>query len=178
MLNLSQVIKGYKKYNAFREEFKSQFKVYEDKMQGIKKLQDGIAAEAQNPKTDVARREQLEKEHKNLQRQMQDLSDEMKTNLGKKEADQLVIVYKEIQEASQYYARARDLEMVLHYNDHFPNDEYNPMNMGRKLTTDALMPIYTAPGMDITGAVTQMLNDRYDRMANPAGGAAPAAPRQ
>jgi Skp family chaperone for outer membrane proteins len=185
LINLSKIIKEYQKFAAFREQFKTEYKVYEDKLNALNKQGEALRAEQQNPKTTPERREQIERDIKNLQRQGQDINDEMKATLGKREGDMLVIIYKEIQQAAQFYARARDIELVLHYNDVTGGmDPFNPLNVQRKLTTDGLTPLYETPGMDITDMITQMLNDKYrrDMQTTAAPAAAPngagAAPRQ
>ncbi|HEY7428872.1 MAG TPA: hypothetical protein VH682_31870, partial [Gemmataceae bacterium] len=46
-----------------------------------------------------------------------------------------------------------------HYNDAVtPEDFMSPQNIARKLNTGALMPLYAAPGMDISQEVVNMLN--------------------
>jgi hypothetical protein len=64
--------------------------------------------------------------------------------------------------------------MVMHYNDAVvPADLYNSVNIERKLQTGACMPMYLAPGMNITDTISAMLNQRL----GPAPAPAPAGQR-
>src|SRR5262249_3804508 len=113
---------------------------------------------------------------------MQDMGEEAKKLLSKKRDEQAVIIYKEIEEAVQHYARANDFELVLHFNDAIvPADMYSPMNVQRKLQIGACMPMYHHPQMDITAAVISMLNQDYAATSNQPGQVQPAsatAPQQ
>jgi len=174
LINLSAVVKEYKKWTNFQDEMKSTVVKYEKDLQARKAQLDGWQSElAKNP--DAARREQLEKSVRATQREMQEISDDAKQVLAKKEGDQLVIIYKEVHEAAARYAAARNIELVMHYNDAVTeSDLNNPANVQRKMTTGACMPIVMDPRMDISKDVAWMLNDYYKRstpttQATPAG---------
>jgi Skp family chaperone for outer membrane proteins len=176
LINVSQVIKTYKKWDAYQQEAKVQVQHYEEQMKGKTSLLEVKKKEYADAK-DLATKDQIEKDSKRIQRDLQDAAEQFKLDFGKKEVDQLTIIFKEIEEAARVYARARDIDLVLHYSDPFApaQDPYNPNNLNRKLTSGALIPIYAADGMDISTVVTQMLNDRYMKQV---GTAAPAtAPR-
>jgi hypothetical protein len=61
--------------------------------------------------------------------------------------------------------------MVMHFNDAVASvDLYQPGNVQRKLQTGACMPMYVAPGMDITNTISAMLNQRLGAAPAPAPG--------
>jgi Skp family chaperone for outer membrane proteins len=179
VLNLSSVIKNYTKYQAFEKEWQTAYQGFEKQYEGKRALlasnQNQLAAAK-----DDTQRGQIEAQVRNLQREMQDMSEEAKKALGKKRDDQAVIIYREIEEAVKVFARANDLELVMHYNDtSSAQDMYNPVNVQRKLSTGACMPVYFNPQMDITNSVITMLNEYYKRQMGsqpiqPTGGIAPA----
>src|SRR5262249_29102370 len=175
LVNLPHVIKSYQKYQTFEREWQETYKTFDKQYESKRVLLQQWQAEAQKTPEGPNRRKP-EAQGRLLQREMQDMGEDAKKQLGKKRDDQAVIIYKEIEEAVQVYARARDIDLVLHFNDNIvPADMYNPMNVQRKLQLGACFPMYHAPGMDITEYVIQMLNQRYQTMMNqPApGGAAP-----
>jgi Skp family chaperone for outer membrane proteins len=177
LVNLPHVIKSYQKYQTFEREWQETYKTFDKQYESKRVLLQQWQAEAAKTPEGAAR-EKAEANVRQLQREMQDMGEEAKKQLGKKRDDQAVIIYKEIEEAVQVYARARDIDLVLHFNDNIvPADMYSPMNVQRKLQLGACFPMYHAPGMDITEYIVQMLNQRYQTMMNqPApGGAAPAA---
>lgn len=176
MVNLAHVVKNYQKFQNLQREFEETYKTFDKQLESKRQLLVQYQAEAQKVQADTAAREQWERKMRDLQREMQDMGEEAKKQLSKKQGDQVVIIYKEIEEAVQVYARSKDIELVLHYNDMQPSDLYSPMNVSRKLGLGAAFPIYAAPGMDITNDITTMLNTRYQRMMQAAGAA--AAPTQ
>ena len=163
LVNLNQVIKNYEKYVNFQTELKAEVTNYDkeyDKMQnGLKEWQNRLQ---QLAPTDAANRDQAERAIREYQRRMQDMNDDTKKKIGAKADTQAIILYKEVETAVQRYARGNEIELVLHYNDAVGETELNhPVNIQRKLQTGACMPMYAAPGMDITKAVIDMLNQSY-----------------
>ena len=120
--------------------------------------------------TDEPTKEKYGNALKELDRQVQDLGETAKKTLAKMQDEQAVQIYREVEQAVQAYARAYDIEMVLHYNDAMvPADLYRPANVQRKLQTGACMPMYTAPGMNITDMIAQMLNQSLGAAPAPGG---------
>lgn len=178
-VNLTKVLNDYKKWGGFKREMEETVKNFDKQLESKR----GLLLQMQNDAakvTDAAGRESLERKARDVQREMQDLNDEARKIMGKKQGDQLVILYREIEEAVQVYARTKQIELVFHISDAInPADLHNPNNVQRKMTMGASFPMYMAPGMDITNDIVTMLNTRYDRMmqqtppAVPAGGGAP-----
>lgn len=172
LVNLKYVVMNYAKWKQFTEQLKADYKQYEEKVQALntqmEQLKKTMAAT-----TDQTQKEQIEKTAKGVQRQMQDLADEAKNTLGKKESDELVIIYKEIAAAVAGFAQANDIDLVMHYNDATTETEMNSgANIQRKMVTGPTVPLYYKPNeIEISTVVLQMLNQRYQG----AGAAAPAA---
>ena len=114
-------------------------------------------------------RETIEKQMRVLKRELEDLSNEAQALIGKKQDEQVVLIYREVQEAAQRVAVAHGYDMVLHYNDPTTSAEYwSAGNIVRKMQAGACMPIYFAPGIDISADVVNALNQAYSRVAPPA----------
>ena len=160
VINLQQVIKQYRKWSDFEQNYKAAYGQFNAEYE--RKKASALEFKSQLDKaTDDAVRDKLQSQLKALERDVQDLGERAKKELGKMRDEQAVLIYREVEEAVQVFARAYDIEMVLHYNDAVvPADLYNPMNIQRKLQTGACMPMYTAPGMNITDMIAQMLNQR------------------
>jgi len=162
MVNIGQVIKGYAKWKVYQEEFKAKVDVFEAKAKELKKSQEDYAKAAQNPSFSAEQRDQYEKAVKTVRNQLQDLSDDAKSQLGKMQADQYTILYNDVRTIVSEMAGARGLELVFQYNDVFAGDPAaNALSVQRRLTSDGALPIYAAPGMDISQAVMDTLNARY-----------------
>lgn len=177
LINLGQVIKNYQKFKNLMAEVDAQSKAYQKDYETKRNAVIAKQGELAKPENQNSpHREQLEREIRDLQRQLQDLGEEAKEKTGKMEFDRLVQTYKEIQEAVQVYARARNLELVMHYNDGIGTDAFLPPIFQRKLMNGACWPMYIAPGMDITNDVTNMLNQRLQATAPAAPTGVPAQP--
>jgi Skp family chaperone for outer membrane proteins len=174
LLNLKYVVMNYTKWKNFTDTLKNDYKGYEDKIKPLSTQLEQLQKEAQTANAD--RKAEIEKQAKPLQRQMQDIADEAKNTLGKKESDELVIIYKEIAAAVSRFAQANDIDLVMHYNDATTNEEMNsPQNIGRKMTTGPCTPLYyKANEIEISPVILKMLNDQF--VANGGAPAAAAAP--
>jgi Skp family chaperone for outer membrane proteins len=161
LVNLAQVIKNYKKYQAFEDNLKQQSEYYQKQFNDKKSQLAAKQGQSQtNPPMQQAQAEQLADEIKNLQRDLQDMADKVKQRLAKQEFDELVLLYKEVTEAATVYAKANAIDLVMHYNDAIGPDAFSPALFQRKLANGACMPMYMDPRMDITDVVTGMLNQR------------------
>ncbi len=163
LLNLTYVISYYEKYKAYKDEMKRQAQPYEDR---IKKDQAdyellGKEMSAPTPPTE-ARRQEIETRMKADKRDVQDANDEAKVKLAKEASDQMVLLYREVQQASGKYAAAHDFDMVLQYNEPLEGkDYYSAANVERKMGAGALIPLYYTPNMEISQDVLAMLNASY-----------------
>jgi Skp family chaperone for outer membrane proteins len=168
VVNLQQVIKQYRKWSDFEQGYKNLYNQYNAEFERQKAK--GMDLKSQLDKAvDDATKDKIQQAIKELERQVQDMGERAKKELGKMRDDQAQQIYQEVEQAVQAFARANDIEMVLHFNDAVaPADYYHPLNVQRKLQTGACMPMYIAPGMNITDTISAMLNQRL--------GATPAAP--
>lgn len=172
VVNLGQVIKNYAKFKNFTTEFQAKDlqvrKLLESKQAEAAQLQ----AAGQKPDATVTQQQEIERKLRDLQRQVQDMKEDAANRLSKERYDVLLAIYKEIEEAVKVYARAKNLELVLHYNDAVGQDLYLPEIFQRRLANNACIPIYSHPDLDITNQITMMLNQRVQ------GPSAPAQPVQ
>ena len=174
LINLTYVIKNYQKYKNFQEEIKSVFAPFEGTQQQLRKEAEELQKQV-TPTTSSEKKAEVEHKLKDLQRKAEDSQAEAKLVLGKKSDDQMRIIYQDVTDAAARYATAHEFDLVLHYNDATTREDYNSaMNIARKIQTGALMPVYAAPGMDISEEVVKMLN--YNIVPAATQGAAPGTP--
>jgi Skp family chaperone for outer membrane proteins len=157
VLNLSYVIKNYKKWTTFQGEYKAKLETYDAALKTMKGQLD--LKQEEMKKADAGMKEQLDKQMRDIQRAMQDKTDDGKKALADMEAKQFSTIYKDVQDMTTRYAKSRGIEIVMHYNDGTTEAEINnPMNIGRKMGQGACFPLYTAPGVDISQDVLAYLN--------------------
>ena len=166
IINLMGVLKQYHKWQAFDENYKNVAKEYEKaferKRDALVELKKTFDATVENDK-----RDQLQAQMKQVERETQDLSEQAKKQLGKYREDNAVQIYKEVQAAVERYARAHVIGLVMHYEDALtPAEVYHPMNVMHKLQMQPCIPMYVDSEMDITNQVAAMLNQSLGMQGN------------
>jgi Skp family chaperone for outer membrane proteins len=171
LINLSHVINSYDKFKNYKEEAKTAIKPYQDKDAKYKADGEKLAKEAQDPLTKPERREQIERQLKDLQRSVEDNKAEAQKTLGKRQEQQLSILYMDIHNVVTRYAQAHGYEMVLHFNDTTDSKDYwSAQNIARKMQAGGLMPMYYVGGLDISNNIIATLNASMKSSASAATG--------
>jgi len=173
LVNLTYVIKNYDKYQQFQIEMKKlvqpsqrRHEELQSKLEALHKqaADASLVPAAGEDRDEKAKKEALEKQAKDIQRQMEDNKAEIQLKLSKRSDDELKIIYKDIREATQGYATTHDLDLVLHYNDAITQEDYvSAQNIARKLNTGALMPLYSKEEMDISQDLVTLLNQKMHK---------------
>jgi Skp family chaperone for outer membrane proteins len=166
LINLSYVVKGYDRFKAFNEELKASVKPFQDKDNEYQKQMEALAKEAQDPKTTTERRDNLENQGKDLKRKMEDNKAAFQKTVGKKQQDQVKILYLDIYNVVSRYAQAHGYDVVLTFHDAPPtNDYWNPANIAHKMQIEALMPMWYNSNLDISNHIVATLNASYKTSA-------------
>src|SRR3989442_171490 len=107
LINLSTVIKDYKKYQQFQNDVKATIEKYQDNDKKIraelKKAADALAT----PGLTEQQKGEWEKYAKAQQRLLEDNQNEAKMVLGKKSDEQMIILYREVRDACERYAQGQ-----------------------------------------------------------------------
>jgi Skp family chaperone for outer membrane proteins len=163
LINLTFVIKNYEKFKAFQEEMKAAVAPFQEKDKALKSEGEKLARKRQDEQ-DAERREKIEEQLDKLKRAIEDNKKAATRTLTRKQEEQVKALFKDVQEAVARYARAHDIELVLHYNDAItPADLDSAQNITRKMQAGACMPLYTAPGIDVSKEILAALNDELRR---------------
>lgn len=159
LLNLTYVIKHYKKFQTFQDEMKKTLDPFQTKDTSMKAEGEKLAKEMQTPATTQQRREEIDRKLKQLQRDIEDNKNDAQKLVVKKQEDQLKILYMDVRGVVEKYAQAHGFEMILHYSDAVtPDDYWSPANIARKMQIGALMPMYFANGVDVSFNIVTTLN--------------------
>jgi Skp family chaperone for outer membrane proteins len=168
LVNLSHLVKKYDKATAFQNELKAalvpfqkkdtELKAQVEKLQKLLKDEELLKDEGDTP---AKQRDQIEKRITALEREIEDNQKRAKKWLEEKGDAQLIVLYRDIREAATRYAKAHDIELVLHFNDATTDaDFWDPRNVSRKMQAGACMPLYVVPGMDISNEVLEILHEK------------------
>jgi Skp family chaperone for outer membrane proteins len=159
ILNLSVVIKKYKKFENYQASYKAKVDDMDKVLKPLKTELDKLQAEAAKPTVDPATKTQMEKQFKELNFTMTNKVDEYKKTLADFDAAQFTTIYNDIKNMTARYAKSRGIELVMHYNDVTTEAEMNTANnIGRRMNQGACFPLYVTPGMDISEEVLAYLN--------------------
>src|SRR5438105_1934806 len=107
-------------------------------------------------------KDNYEKQIVNLQRLLQDIDNEARKTIGKEQGDIAVRIFQEIEGVIKAVATSNNFDIVLSYPDATEDGEmYTQDNVVRKLASQAAMPLFFKPHLDMTNAVITTLNQSY-----------------
>ena len=161
LVNVTYLFKNYEKFKTHQKKLQSESTEFQRR---AKELQDQVTAlqkEMQAPGTSAERREKLQTRIQRQVRKIDDSRANAQRILNRESSKLLVESYAEVQQATERYARAHAIELVVQYTDAPPDavqDLNNPSNIMRKLQAPGGVPLYVAPGVDITRELLAILN--------------------
>jgi Skp family chaperone for outer membrane proteins len=183
IVNINKVLKNYNKAQQLNKNIREKVQAYakqiNDRKEDLQKKQIELAKPAITPQD----KERLEKEIVNLQRMLQDIDNDARKTISKEQSDIAIAIFREIEGVVRAVATSNNFDIVLSYPDATDEQEmYTQENVVRKLASQAAMPLFYKPHVDMTSAVITTLNQSYP--APPAtgtptasGAPAPVAPR-
>jgi Skp family chaperone for outer membrane proteins len=163
IMNLTYVINKYVKYQHFKEEMKVAIEPFQKKHESLQQqLQELQKQAAALPRGQSDQGAEMERKAREIQHQMEDNKTEIQLQLGKRNDEEMKIIYRDIYGAVQGYATSHGLDLVLHYNDAITQEDFmSAQNIARKLNTGALMPLFypNSSNLDISQDIVKLLND-------------------
>jgi Skp family chaperone for outer membrane proteins len=165
IVNLSYIIKNYEKATQYDQEFKTVLQKYDTELQGLNGRLEVDKKKFADPATPSTEKEKLQADAKQLERTIQDRKEEINKELKKKREEQIVILYRDVEQYVNILAKSKGIDLVMHYND-VPAGQpemYSAPNIARKMTADACLPVYVAQGIDLSQEVKDGLNWNYKR---------------
>jgi Skp family chaperone for outer membrane proteins len=164
LVNLAHVIKKYKKFYAFQEELKNAIDPFHKRDEALKQKVDDLTKESKAPMTSDDRREEIARLIKQATDDATANKQKASVVLTAKQEAQMKVLYTEIREAVRRHAESHGLEVVMHYQDAVdPKELDSAQNISRKMTAGAAIPVYIAPGVDISEEIIVALNTAYER---------------
>jgi len=159
LINLTYVIKNYTKYKRFQEETKEIVERHQKLDKNLNESADRLTKQLEDKTLPEEKQEELEKKLKELKRKIEENTEEAKKVLGKKSDAMMALIYAEVEKATERYAKAHDLDLVMHYNDAVDEPErHGPPNVARKMGAGACIPLYVGPSIEISDALIEMMN--------------------
>jgi Skp family chaperone for outer membrane proteins len=173
IVNVGAIFSKYEKAKFYKAELENTLKPFKDKGEVIqadyKKY--GEAFKKNGPTMKPQEREQYENYLLKLKRDMEDLDAQARKLIGKKQEDQIVMLFKEVSGGIQAYAQANGFHLVLGFGQQVDGDIHTFANINRVMQgmdLGSATPLFLVGGVDISQPVVDNLN----RMYQSAGGAA------
>jgi Skp family chaperone for outer membrane proteins len=173
LVNLTYVINNYDKYMQYREEIKKIIEPCQKRDAELRAKLEELRKKVENPsllqtagkdRNEKIEKEKLEKEVKEVQKDLEENKETSKKKLGKRSDDQMKVIYMDVMEATQSYATTHDLDLVLQHNDAITQEYlFSAQNIARKLSTGGLMPLYSKEEMDISQDLVVLLNQKMHK---------------
>jgi len=166
VVNIGFIFSKYEKVKIFRAEFEKELKPFRDEEEKLKKLIIDWQNALSNPKSTLTpeQTEQGKRTITDCKRRLEDLGAEYRKKVSKKTEEQLVQLYKEVNEKIKSHAVTQGYHMILGYGEPMDGDLLSFVNVTRKMQAmdqGAVIPMYYAGWMDISPSVLEILNRPY-----------------
>jgi len=183
MVNMAFVLKNYKKFQYYNDQIEGVRKRYEktekDLQAIMKQWQDYIDPTKQKDPVTQEMKDKATASMKDIKRRVDQNAEDYNTERSKKSDEQMVQMFKEVEDAIKAYAAPNGFHLIFHYSEPLnPADKYSPPNIQRKLVgpggSGGVCPVYFADCMDVSADVVQRLNSMFPAPAAAASAPAPA----
>lgn len=177
VVNIGEVFNKYERAKAFKEDLENTLKPYKDQAKKITEHIKQLEAELAKPQLPPVQRAQYEDAIKKDKRSLEDMSADISRLLGKKQEENLVLLWNEVNMGIKAVSDAYGFQIVLGYGDPIEKDLLHKFpNVNRKMQAMDLgstVPLYIHGSVDISPIVVTTLNkwvkDQRDKAVVPAG---------
>jgi Skp family chaperone for outer membrane proteins len=159
LVNMTFVLRNFEKFAAAQKELQELVKPFQEREKNLRKEAEELTGKLKNSELPAGQRDEIQKKLKSLQEVHAVNEKEARATLEAKSASQMTELFGDVQKSAQRYAAAHDLELVLQYNEALTEkDRLSTANINRKLQNGACLPLYAAPGLDISKDIVDDLN--------------------
>lgn len=164
LVNIGQVFLKYEKALAYKADIEKVLKPYQEQRTKWQADLVGFQKALQDPKTKAEDRPKFEKALVDYKRALEDLEVKMEKSVGKAPEEQIVNLFKDVNNAVKAYAQANGIAIVLAYGEQLEGDPFIFGNITRKMQgmdLGSTTPLFFTPGIDISAGVIDVLNRGY-----------------
>lgn len=167
-MNLHEVLKHYQKYTNLRDTLKAKDQEYVNQLKAKQQRIEALAKEAKDDKTTQQRKEEIGREVKQIQFDMENIKSEAQKTLVKQHDENVAQIYREVYQVVTEYAQSNNIDVVIRYNEDWGEDYHTPQKVVARMSMPCF-PMYYHPSLEITGPVRETLNKRFASAAAGAG---------
>jgi Skp family chaperone for outer membrane proteins len=169
VVNLAALLQNWKKGQIYKRELDKELQPLRAQAEALKKKIMEREAELKVGNPDTSKRKQMEEASGKDMKKLEELEREADRRNRTKVENELGPLYKEMLEAIKTHARSNSIQVVLSYLEDPKIDPFSFASIRRKLfgleTTGCVAALYADPASDITAALTEFLNRRFDALS-------------
>jgi Skp family chaperone for outer membrane proteins len=162
LIDMARVFKNYKKFEAMRDELKTELQKSEERFKAMAEMIKKEQLDLKNYKEGTEEYSKVEKSLLTHTTQAEAFRKSQQRELIRKEAQIYKTIYLEVSDAVEKYATHFNFTLVLRFSADDVSTPENPEDVMRSLNRQV---VYYRPSEDITSAICDFLNRRYQRMA-------------
>lgn len=174
VVNIDAVFAKYGKATIYKKELDDTIAPFKGEAEKLKKQINDIVEYFKSAGADKSKKDAYDKVIVENRRKLEDLDRDVRKLIGKKQEDQLIVLYKDVVGATKAYAEANGITLVFGYGEPFEGtDLYSFLNISRKMQGMGLgvVPIWYHGSLDVTDPIIQTLNyNNKGTGATPTGG--------
>jgi Skp family chaperone for outer membrane proteins len=168
VVNIEALMQNYKKAQIYNAELEKELKPLRTQAETLRQKIIERQRELRIANLDAAKRKQWEEASNKDMKKLDELEGEAARLNNQKIEKELVPIYKEMLDAVKAHARTHGIHIVLSYAEDPKIDPFSRPSIERKVTglqtTGCVTPLYVDAGADITAALTDVLNRRFDAL--------------
>jgi Skp family chaperone for outer membrane proteins len=162
MQNIGLVFNKYERAQRFKKELEAAFEPFKAKAAAIKKDIKTWDQSLRRPDLEPEGKDVIQNKIRLAKRNLEDLSIEMYDAVGRKQEDNLITLWIEIQMGNEKVATHYGIDLVLGFGDSLDEELLESFeNIRRRMTamqSGAAVPLFVSPRVDLSQAVTGTLN--------------------
>ena len=162
LIDMARVFKNYKKFEAMRDELKGELTKSEERFKAMTEAIKKETIDLKQYKEGTEEYSRVEKSLLNHTTQAEAFRKSQQRDLIRKEAQIYKTIYLEVSDAVEKYATYYHFTLVLRFSADELSGQENPEDVMRGLNRQV---VYYRPSDDITNAICEFLNRRYQKMA-------------
>lgn len=170
LIDLAHVLKNYTKFTRNTEEINAEAKKKEDEVKALQAEVRDLVKQQQELRPESSIYVKVANDATKKRAELEAMAQNAQREIARRQAGVLHQTYQEIEAAVQQYATARGLTLVLRTTRDADVSSANPQDVLQEINRPV---VYSAPELDITEAIVQMLN--RGSSTTPAASAKPAA---
>jgi Skp family chaperone for outer membrane proteins len=162
VVNIGYIFNKYERAIAFKKELEVSLEPFKNKAKKLTDEMKAWAEETRKPGFDAKNKATYDNAILKNQRELQDMEREIKTMLGQKQEDNLVLLWKEVNTGIERVAQTYGYQIVLGYGDPIEKDSLNLVpNIKRKMEAmdvGSSVPLYFHGSVDLSQTIADTLN--------------------